>query len=573
MAALDPAVPHPLRRHPLDFAMRRSLLIVVALLSACADATDSGRVRFPGGTIIVATTADPDATLPPLVRTSTGRMASELLFDPLVLIGRDGNTIGDLGFERRLARKWSWGRDSLTITFDLDPSARWHDGRPVVAEDVRTGYLAILDPANGSPVRAALADISGLSTKGNHEITIQYARRAPEQFYAASLIIPLPTHLLASETGGGLTASALNKKPIGSGPYRFVSWTPQERFELAAVDDHYRGRPKLDRVVVAVSPDAATGLARVWAGEADVWEQLTPADVAEAQRHPELRLVTLSAFDYTYVAFNFREADNRDQPHALFTEAPLRRAIAMAVDRQAIARALFDTLALPLYGPFVRAQITADTTIEQIPFNRVAAARLLDSLGWRMGPDRVRRRGGERLAFRALVPTPNRLRERAATLMQEQLRQVGIAMQLDRADPRRFEQQRLSGDFDVIFGLRSTAPSPRDLRAHWGTHGENGWGTLNDGRYSSAAFDRALESGLTARDPAAAKRYLRSAYTIIVNDAAALFLYEPRTLAAVHKRFRVPTWRNDGWWRSLPEWTVEPAERLPRDARPAPAPR
>lgn len=569
MAPLDPAAPHPLRRQSLDLAMRRFFFIAAALLSACSDAADKGRVRFPGGSVIVGATADPDAMLPPLVRTPQGRLAAELLFDPLVLIGADGNTIGDRGFERRLARKWSWSRDSLTITFDLDPSAKWHDGRPIVAEDVRTGYLAILDPANGSPLRGALADISGVSTSGDHEVTIQYARRASEQFYAASLIVPLPSHLIASDTGSGLASSALAQKPVGSGPFRFTGWTPGDRLDLAAVDDHYRGRPKLDRVIVSVTSDAAAGLTRLWAGELDVWEQLLVAEVTEAQRHPHVRLVTANGYDYTFAAFNFRDPDTRDVPHRAFTDANLRRALTLAVDREAIVRAIFDTLAVPARGPFTQAQFTADTTIRQIPYDRAAAARLLDSLGWRMGPDRVRRRSGERLAFTALVPVPNRSRERAATLVQEQWRQVGVALQLERADAARFEQRRRAGQFDVVFGLRRAAPGPRELRAQWGTLGENGWGAQNDGRYSNAAFDRALEAGLSARDPDAAKRQLHQAYSVLVNDAAAVFLYEPRTVTAVHKRFRIPAWRPDGWWRSLHEWSVEPAERLPRDARPA----
>jgi peptide/nickel transport system substrate-binding protein len=553
------------RTAPLLFALP------LALLASCGGTDDA---RGPvGGTVIIAAAADADAMLPPLVRTSQGRLASELLFDRLVEIGPSLNTIGDADFQPRLAKSWTWSADSLSITFTLHPDATWHDGRPVVAADVEAGYAAIIDTANGSNLLADLADVAGVSSNNDGTVTIQFKRRAPEQFYAASVIFPLPAHLIPTEPGAILATSALARNPVGSGPYRFVQWTPLERFEFAAVEDFYRGRARLDRVVVTITPEPATGLARLWAEEADVWELLPAGDVAEAQRHAHVRLVNSNAFDYSFVAFNFRDATDREKPHPLFADAALRRAISMAVDRPAIVQAIFDTLAIPLKGPFVTSQFTADTSVAQLPFDRTAAAALLDSLGWRVdAKDGMRRRNGKLLTFTALIPGSSRNRERASVLMQEQLRQVGIAMEIERAENRTFTQKRQDGQFDVVFGGWLTTPSPRGLRSTWGTFGDDGWGGQNDGRYSNASFDAAVQSGLAAMDATTARAHFKEAYGIIVNDAAAMFLYEPRTVAVVHKRFRIPKWRPDGWWRSLPEWTVAPDERLPRDlggARPA----
>jgi peptide/nickel transport system substrate-binding protein len=544
--------------------MRRTVPLLFALLASCGG-TDAARGPV-GGTVIIAAAADADAMLPPLVRTSQGRLASELLFDRLVEIGPSLNTIGDADFQPRLAQSWVWSADSLRITFTLHPDATWHDGRPVVAADVEAGYAAIMDSANGSNLLADLADVAGVVSNNDGTVTIQFKRRAPEQFYAASVIFPLPAHLMPRQKGVPLATTALARQPVGSGPYRFVSWTPLERFELEAVEDFYRGRARLDRVVVTITPEPATGLARLWAEEADVWELLPAGDVAEAQRHAHVRLVNSNAFDYSFVAFNFRDARDRAKPHPLFADAALRRAISMAVDRPALVQAIFDTLAIPLKGPFVTSQFTADTTVAQLPFDRAAAAALLDSLGWRVaGTDGMRRRNGALLTFTALIPGSSRNRERAAVLLQEQLRQVGVAMEIERAENRTFTQKRQDGQFDVVFGGWLTTPSPRGLRSTWGTFGDDGWGGQNDGRYSNPAFDAAVQSGLTAMDPSTARAHFSDAYGIIVNDAAAMFLYEPRTVAVVHKRFRIPAWRPDGWWRSLPEWSVAPDERLPRD--------
>ncbi len=546
--------------------MRRLLPVLILALAACGDASDRGPA---GGTVVVAAAADADALLPPLVRTSQGRLASELLFDRLVEIGPSLNTVGDADFQPRLAARWSWSADSLAITFELDPDARWHDGRPVVAADVEAGYRALMDSTNGSSARAELTDIASVTADGDARVVIRYAARAPEQFYAASVIFPLPAHLLPTD-GSPLATSALARTPVGSGPFRFVAWEPLERLEFAAVDDYYRGRARLDRVIVTISPEPATGLAKIWAEEADVWELVPAGDIAEAARHPHVRLVAANSFDYSYVAFNFRDARNRTRPHALFTDVALRRAIAHAVDREQAVRAVFDTLAFVADGPYVHAQFTYDSTVRAIPFDRARAAALLDSLGWRVDPrDGIRRRDGRRLAFTALVPGSSRNRERMAVLLQEQLRQVGVAMDIERAENRTFTQKREAGQFDAVFGGWLTIPSPRALVGTWMSATKPGQGTRNDGRWENADFDAAVMEGLAAMDRDDARRAFTRAYQTIADEVPALFLYEPRTVAAVHRRFTIPAWRADGWWRSLHEWSVDPAQRLPRDARPA----
>jgi peptide/nickel transport system substrate-binding protein len=549
--------------------MRRFFPLILCLFTACDRSNSASGAA--GGTVIIATPADADALVPPIVRTSAGRLASELLFDRLAEMGPERNTVGDAGFAPRLARSWSWSADSLSIAFELDPRARWHDGQPVVAADVIASLRAIRDSINGSGLRSDVTELDSISATSTRVATFHFRRRGSEQFYSASLIVPLPAHLLPP-AGTPLAQSDFARAPVGSGPFKFGMWEPQARLELRKVEEHYRRTPLLDRVVLSVSPEVATGLGKLWAGEADVWEQLPAADLAEAARHPHLRVNASFAFDYGYVAFNLRDARTRAQPHALFVDRELRRAISMAVDRAAVVRAIFDTLAFVSSGPFVLAQHTADTTLTQIPADPAMAGALLDSLGWRRGSDGVRRKAGRRLTFTALVPGTSRNRERAAVLIQEQLRLVGIDMQIERAENRTFTQKRQEGAFDVVFGGWLTTPSPRGIRGTWGSvaHGD-GWGALNDGRYENRDVDAAIEQGLAALNPTEARAHFRRAYQMIVDDAPALFLYEPRTLTLVHTRFIVPTWRPEAWWRTLEDWSVNPDARLPRDAPPTSA--
>jgi peptide/nickel transport system substrate-binding protein len=547
----------------------RRLVPCLALCVVASCGRDPSAARN-GGTVVIGTPADADALLIPLVDGIQGRVVSELLFDRLADIGPALNTVGDAGFEPRLARSWSWSGDSLAITFELDPAAKWHDGKPVRAADAVFGYAAIRDSGNVSPLNAAIPDVVSVTAIDSLHVEIRSARRSPEQFYAATLIVPLAEHVYGAIPSGGLRTSEAARAPVGSGRFRFVRWESGVRLELAAVDDHYRGRPRLDRVLFSIAPEPATGLARLKAGDTDVWDPIPPPEIADVGAQPQLRLVASPGFDYVFLAFNFRDPKNPSRPHPLFGDAGVRRAITLAVDRALLVKAVFDSLAVPALGPFVRAQATADTTLRQIPFDRAAANALLDSLGWReRGADSVRRRGGRALAFTVNVPSTSRTRERAAVLIQEQLRAVGVAMTIERMDFPVFLGAQTSGKFDALMGATRTTPSPSGIRGSWASDAIPGGGTQNAWRYRNEAFDAAVQSGLGAMDPVEGKAQLRTAYQQIIDDAAAIWLWESRNVSAVHRRFVVPAWRPDAWWLTLGEWSVDPAQRLPRDAAPA----
>ena len=326
----------------------------------------------------------------------------------------------------------------------------------------------------------------------------------------------------------------------------------------------------MDGVVFVVAGQGATVAARLLAGEADFVEQLSPPDFAQLPHDGAVRAQPYGGFDYAFLLFNQRDARAPDRPHPVFVDHDLRRALTLAIDRPTVVRSVFDSLARPAIGPFSRTQWTADTTLRGIPFDPAGAAHLLDSLGWRdANGDGVRERGGRALAFSLLVPASSRPRQAAAVLLQAQFKAVGVRVSIEQVDFNAFYDRARRGAFDAMVSVVRTSPSPRGVRDWWGTRGP-GRGANNWGRWSNASFDAQVDSALAATETDAVRTHLRAAYQAAIDDAPAIWLYEPRFFAGMHRRLTVGALRPDAWWSGVAEWSIDPAQRLPRDRR-APA--
>lgn len=516
-------------------------------LAGCADAGAGGK------TVVIATGGYADYIIPNLWSQTQGRVYSDLLFDKLADIGPSQNTIGDAGYEPRLATSWTWAPDSLSIAFHLDPRARWHDGVPVRAEDVRYAFEAYTDTLTGATAGRDMATVAdSVTVTDSLTATVWYRRRTPEQFHTIAYnLVPLPSHLLAKMPHDSLRTSSFARNPIGSGPFRLVSWEPRVRVELAAFDGFARGRPKLDRVIFTVFSDASAGARAVYAGDADFIEVVTPDDAAEAARHPDVRLVKSARYEYGFMSFNLHGA-----PGTLFADRGVRRALTMALDRPAIVRNVYDSLASVSLGPFTRLQWSADTTLPQLPFDTAAAGRTLDALGWTRGADGVRTRGGHGLAFTITVMATNQQRTRIAELVQQAYSRIGVEAKVETLDGKAFTDRLRTHKFDAALFSLSTSPSPSGLRQTWTSAAFRPGNVYNAGGYHNATFDAEVDSGLNALDVRSARAHLRGAFQEVIDDPPAVWLYEPALPAAVSSRLVTTHWNPDAWWQSIPSWDV-----------------
>jgi len=539
-------------------------LIALAACTSGGDVPAAAAAGSPGGTIVIATPGEPDNLLPPITVSGPGLQVNDLIYQRLATVGDSLVTTGDAGFAPDLATRWTWAPDSLAITFTLDPAARWHDGTPVRAADVAFSFALFSDPKTAAPAAPLLANIASVTASDSLTVVATFRARRPEAFFELThQLYILPQHLLKDADRTRLGASPLATKPVGSGPFRVVQWVPSQLLELAADSTGGRRRAQLDRVLYSFAPDPVTAFTRVATGEADVFEAVRPDKVAEVRANPQLRLVVGPMLDYSFLGFNLRDADDR-AAHPIFGDRNVRRALTMATDRRSIVANIFDTLAVQARGPFTASNASSDPSLKPLPYAVDSANALLDAAGWVRGADSMRSKNGTPLAFAMLTPSSSAARMRAAVLLQEQFRRVGVNATVDAVDFPTFIERSGKRRYETLVNQWSPDPGIGSVNDTWTSAGAAPGGN-NFSNYRNPAFDMHVDSAMTAFDPVQMRAHFALAWRIIADDAPAIWLAEPRRVMVVHKRIQTAGLRPGAWWAGLAKWSIPADQRIARD--------
>lgn len=471
----------------------------------------------------------------PANSTSNLELADQL-FLRLAGLGPTLLTAGDRGFVPLLAQSWT-RRDSLTLVFDLDPRARWQDGAPVTARDVVFTFERAQNPAIAPRLVDLLRRIESVTAEGNRRVVFRYDSAYPEQLYDATFhVAPLPSHLLGSLAPDAVARSSFITHPVGSGPYRLVRSVPGEFMELAANQQFFLGKPKLERVIIRMAVDPAARLNLVLSGQADAMDNVVPPldNVRRVSADSTLRLVPVPSPTVGFLLFNQRDPRDSTHTHPILSDIRVRRAITLGLDRHLMVRAVFGTYGEVPYGPvspLVWIRHHAPGAARQ---NLAEARRLLTAAGWRdADDDGILDRDGQPLTLTLSLPNTSAIRRQLALLTQEQLRQLGIKLELQQLEFPLWLERRSSGRFDIDFSATSQDPSPSGITQGWSCAG----GT-NVAKYCNPHTDSLLNQAVLGRarqDPAEAwGAVLRQ----IEADAPAAFLYAPFYVYVVRRRFR-----------------------------------
>jgi len=554
--------------------MRLPLLFVAAttILAACSGADSASKATQDAGGTLVLAISEPLDLFPPLAGDAAGRLVTDQVFDRLAEIKPELATIGDKGFTPRLAESWKWSADSLSIAFSIDPRARWHDGKPVLASDVRYTFRVVTDPEIGSPVAPLVTNIDSVSVRDSLTAVVWFKRRTPEQFYdVAYQLVIVPEHVYAAIPPKDLHTSPVTRSPIGSGRFRFVKWEPGVRLELVSDTGNYRGRALLDRIILTPVTETNVAAAKVLSGDVDFMEAFPNDQLAQLDNSSIAGPLPYPNLGYVYMTMNQYDPHAPHAPHPIFGDIRVRRAFTMAADRRAMLQNVFGKSGRLSHGPFPMTAAYADSTLRLPLFDTTAAKALLDSAGWRAGAQGgVRTKNGRPLRFKLVAPSISVARRNYAVLLQAQFARIGARIDIDIAEQGRLATFLQGSTYDAMLDGWTTDPGPSGMKQRWGTDAigyveGKGVSGANTMRYSNRGVDAALDSATKTFDFARAKAYTSRASQMIIDDAPALFLYDMFTTHALNRRV-IPTGvRTDAWWADLADWKIPADKRIARD--------
>ncbi|MBA2459296.1 MAG: ABC transporter substrate-binding protein [Gemmatimonadales bacterium] len=523
--------------------IRRRAGIVWLTAMAAGSCADEGASCPDCATVVIAATGEPPSLLPPLVYETVGRDIVDLVFERLATLAPEGAPIDTAAYRPGLAASWE-RVDSLSWRFHLRPNARWHDGRPVTAEDVVFSFEAYADSAVGAVAQSSIAGQVTASAADDSTVLVRFRRSGAEQLYDATYHVRvLPKHVWDSIPRTEWPADTSLARLVGSGPYRPVAWIRGQHFILAA-DTAGKQPPEIRRLIWRFARDADAALSLVLAHEADLMESIgTPDRVARVAGDSSYRAVSYPAANYGFLAFRHRDA--RGRPHPTLSRREVRRGLTAALDRQGFARAFLGPETKVPPGPMSQLLWIWSEDLDVLEFDSAAARPLL-------------RAASAGRPIDILVPSTSPSRRQFAQAIQEAWRRAGVPSTVTAVDFPVFQERLAGGRFDAFIGAYGDEPSPRGLADQWS---RSGWGVLNHGRYANPSFDSLLAAAAAARDVSSARRLWHQAMDTLNADAAAIFLYAPVNVAAVHRRLENVSIDPFSWLSGVPDWGVSSERR------------
>lgn len=544
--------------------MPRSLFRIAAaacaLLFPLVSPLRAQRQANDHGVVVIATGADAPNPAPTSNPNGTNWEVTNLLFLRLAELGPTLATVGDRGFIPALARSWK-RKDPVTLEFELDSRAVWHDGQPVTAADVVFTFERIKQVPD---LASAMKRVASVTADGDHRVIFRFVRPYSEQLYDATHhMLVMPRHLLKDIPQDSLETSSFAQSPIGNGPFRWVRRVPNQLVELAAFDRFFLGRPKIDRVYFRVAPDADARLNLVLSGEADVVQNISVAAESRVRQTPELDITAVPTNGITYALFNQKSNGDRSKPHPILADPAVRRALILALDRASMSRSVYGGHAAVPDGPVPQMFAWVEVPGHRVEPSDTARARaMLAAAGWTdHDGDGVLDKNG--MPFELTVNTPTRTPQRPmlAEQMQARLRPLGIKLNLQPLEWEVFQTMRNEGQFDIDMAAANLDPTPSGWDWSWSC-ANVAKPRQNVGSYCNPRIDSLLLRAQSSDQPV---QVYRQILEIIRRDAPAIFLSSPAIVMAVSRRYASHPFRPELLWLSLRDWSVKPGRQLPRD--------
>ncbi|MEW6113991.1 MAG: peptide-binding protein, partial [Thermodesulfobacteriota bacterium] len=490
-------------------------------ISNSGDEEKAGEPAY-GDMIVEGSIGDASVLLPVLAMDNASFAITGRIYNGLVKYDKN------LQLVPSLCEKWDISEDNLRIRFYLRKDVKWQDGEPFTARDVEYTYKVYIDEKTPTAYSTDFKRVDKFSSLDDHTVEVTY-----EEPYAPALgswtTSILPAHLLA---GKDITKSPLKREPIGTGPYKFTEWKTGEKIVVDANNDYFEGRPYISRVLTRIIPDPATMFLELKAGRVDQMG-LSPLQYSRQSTgkwwEENFRKYKYLSFSYAYLGYNLQDWKFKDKR--------VRQALTSAINRESIVQGVLLGLGVVAHTPYKPDTYWYNPNVKKWPYDPDLAKRLLAEAGWKdTNGDGILEKDGKPFEFTILTNQGNEVRKNAATIIQSDLKKVGVKVNIqviewaailkNFIDKRRFEA--------IVLGWGiGLDPNQIDI---WNSE-KTKEHQLNFMSYDNKEVDWLLEQGVKTYDRAERKKYYDKFQEIIAEDQPYTFLWFGNALPIISARF------------------------------------
>ena len=493
-------------------------LVCLALFAGCsrADVTTAaktGNSWTRHGVLRFAENQDARSLNPMLATSALVGDLSMFLFSYAVRYDDKGDPVPDALSEIPTLENGDVSRDGLTLKYKLRPNILWHDGVPLTSKDLWFSWTCVMNRHNNVITTDGYKDIASIDYSDPHVAVIHmkkiYTPFLQQIFGVNGNTVILPEHLLAkvNDEKGSFNNAPYQSAPVGSGPFKFVSWQRGSTVRMEAFPGYFRGKPKLNEVIFSIMPDENTMVTQLRTHEIDMevrgsgvlWDQYRAISDTVAI-HPK-------AYVYDHIDFNLL--------HPPFDDVNVRRALATAINRKAILEKIYHGL-----GELAPADESPsigkayDPNVMRYPYDPAKAKAMLDADGWHVGADGVRVKNGMRLSFNFSTQTESAIGLRIQEQVQRYWHDVGAEAAVKNAPTALFfDNTRIGilqgGHYDVASFAWTAAADPDDSAIY--SADNLAPGGQNNLFWKDAVATKAMNDGLATVD--FSKR--KAAYSIV----------------------------------------------------------
>jgi len=493
-------------------------LFLLVFLFGCAplDTQNTKPIRLPSlfqadpnGKLIFSLGGEVSILNPILSTDTTSSAVEGTIFTGMTKINEKLEVIPDL------AKSWEVSADGKVWTFYLRRDVAWHDGYPFTAHDVVFTFNAILNPKVNSVRRSDyIIDGEPIKFRALDKYTVQANLPKPfAPFLVRSGMSIIPKHLLQ---GQDINTAKFNRKPIGTGPFKFSEWVTGNHLIVVRNPNYYLGSPRLAEIIFKIIPDENARLVALEAGEIDE-TGIPPKDYKRMKSLEGINVFEFDSLVYTYLGFN--------SANPKFADTRVRQALAYATNKEQIVSLLFKGLASPAYAPSAPISWAYNDDVAKYPYNPEKAKKLLSEAGV------------ENLEFTILVNQGNKEREKAAVILQQQYKKIGVKVKIRvlewSAMLKIVNSPKDPKDFEAVLMGWSLGLDP-DAYTIW--HSSQYPKGFNFVDYKNSEVDKLLKLGRITMDKKERKKIYAKIWKLIANDQPYIFLWYPKAISGVRER-------------------------------------